>query len=75
MDIQQEVIGLISGILNKPVDATTEMGSIQEWDSIRNVMILSALEEHFDILFPEDDIFDLTSVKTITEEIAKLKGA
>lgn len=75
MDVQQEIIDLISGILNKPVDATTEMGSIQEWDSIRNVMILSALEEHFDILFPEDDIFDLTSVKAITEEIAKLKGA
>lgn len=75
MSIEQEVINLISGILNKPVDATTEMGKIQEWDSIRNVMILSALEEHFDILFPEDDIFDLTSVKAITEEIAKLKGA
>ena len=75
MELQKEIIDLISGILNKPVDATTEMGSIQEWDSIRNVMILSALEEHFDILFPEDDIFDLTSVKAITEEIAKLKGA
>ena len=74
MELQKEIIDLISGILNKPVDATTEMGAIQEWDSIRNVMILSALEEHFDILFPEDDIFDLTSVKAITEEIAKLKG-
>ena len=75
MELQQEIIDLISGILNKTVDASTEMGKIQEWDSIRNVMILSALEEHFDILFPEDDIFDLTSVKAITEEIAKLKGA
>lgn len=75
MELQQEIIDLISGILKMPVDATTEMGAIQEWDSIRNVMILSALEEHFDILFPEDDIFDLTSVKAITEEIAKLKGA
>ena len=75
MELQQEIIDLISGILKKPVDAMTEMGTIQEWDSIRNVMILSALEEHFDILFPEDDIFDLTSVKAITEEIAKLKGA
>lgn len=75
MDIQQEVIDLISGILNKSVDALAEMGTIQEWDSIRNVMILSALEEHFDILFPEDDIFDLTSVQAITEEIAKLKKA
>ena len=75
MSIEQEVINLISDILNKPVDASTEMGKIQEWDSIRNVMILSALEEHFDILFPEDDIFDLTSVQAITEEIAKLKKA
>lgn len=75
MELQQEIIDLISVILNKPVDASTEMGKIQEWDSIRNVMILSALEEHFDILFPEDDIFDLTSVKAITEEIAKLKEA
>ena len=75
MELQKEIIDLISGILNKPVDAMTEMGAIQEWDSIRNVMILSALEEHFDILFPEDDIFDLTSVKAITEEIVKLKGA
>lgn len=75
MELQQEIIDLISGILKKPVDASTEMGTIQEWDSIRNVMILSALEEHFDILFPEDDIFDMTSVKAITEEIAKLKGA
>lgn len=73
MELQQEVIGLISGILNKPVDALTEMGKIQEWDSIRNVMILSTLEEHFDVLFPEDDIFDLTSVQAITDEIAKLK--
>lgn len=75
MELQQEIIDLISVILNKPVDALTEMGKVQEWDSIRNVMILSALEEHFDILFPEDDIFDLTSVKAITEEIAKLKEA
>lgn len=73
MELQQEIIDLISGILNKPVEASTEMGKIQEWDSIRNVMILSALEEHFDVLFPEDDIFDLTSVQAITEEIAKLK--
>lgn len=75
MSIEQEVINLISGILKKSVDATTEMGTIQEWDSIRNVMILSALEERFDILFPEDDIFDLTSVQAITDEIAKLKKA
>ena len=74
MDILAEVIDVISNIVKVPVDEDTEMGKIQEWDSIRNVMILSSLESHFDILFPEDDIFDLTSVKSIVEEIRKLKG-
>lgn len=74
MNILNEVIEVISGIVKVPVDENTEMGKIQEWDSIRNVMILSSLESHFDILFPEDDIFDLTSVKSIVEEIRKLKG-
>lgn len=73
MSIMQEVIDIVSGIVKVPVDENTEMGTIQEWDSIRNVMILSALESHFGILFPEDDIFDLTSVKAISEEIEKIK--
>ncbi len=49
------------------------MTDIEGWDSLRNVMILSKLEEHFDIMFPPDDIFDLTSVKAFAEEIEKIK--
>ena len=74
MSIMREVVDIVSGIVKVPVDENTEMGTIQEWDSIRNVMILSALESHFGILFPEDDIFDLTSVKAIVDEIEKIKG-
>ena len=50
-----------------------EMDGIVEWDSMRNVMILSAVEDTFGIMIPEDDIFELTSVRAIAEEVEKVK--
>jgi acyl carrier protein len=67
---------IIASILNLPInrlDVEADMTDIEGWDSLRNVMILSRLEEHFDIMFPPDDIFDLTSVKAFAEEIEKIK--
>ena len=76
MSILLETKEIIASILNLPVeqlDVEAEMTDIEGWDSLRNVMILSQLEEHFDIMFPPDDIFDLTSVKAFAEEIEKIK--
>ncbi|MBR5039053.1 MAG: acyl carrier protein [Prevotella sp.] len=77
MSILLETKEIIASILNLPVeqlDVEAEMTDIEGWDSLRNVMILSQLEEHFDIMFPPDDIFDLTSIKAFAEEIEKIKG-
>ena len=77
MKYLNEVIELIAEILQIPaseLEANAEMTDIEDWDSMRNIMILQTLEEHFDIMFPEDDIFDLTSVGALAEEIEKLKG-
>jgi len=76
MNILEETKVIIASILKLPVeqlDIKAEMTDIEGWDSLRNVMILSQLEEHFDIMFPPDDIFDLTSVKAFAEEIEKIK--
>ncbi len=76
MNIQSETKEIIAAILKMPVeqlDIEAEMTDVEGWDSLRNVMILSQLEEHFDIMFPPDDIFDLTSVKAFVEEIQKIK--
>ena len=76
MNILEETKEIIAEILKLPVeqiDVEAEMTDIEGWDSLRNVMILSKIEEHFDIMFPPDDIFDLTSVKAFAEEIEKIK--
>ena len=77
MNIEQEVIDIISSTVKVPPESITidtTMEDVQEWDSMRNVMILSTLESHFDLMFPEDDIFDLISVKAIVDEVKKLKA-
>ena len=77
MDIKEDVKNIIAGILEIPaqsLDCDAEMDQIEQWDSIHNVAILAALEEKFDIMFPEDDIFDLVSVSAFAEEIEKLKS-
>lgn len=77
MSILEETKSIIASILNYPIeelDEEAEMTDIEGWDSLRNVMILSQLKEHFDIMFPPEDLFDLTSVRAFAEEIEKIKG-
>ena len=78
MDIEGEVIGLIAEITRIPAErigVESTMDDFQEWDSMRHLMLLSELEQHFGLMFPEDDIFDLVSVRAIVDEVRKLKGA
>lgn len=77
MELKEEVrenIADILGISAENLPCEAEMEDVEGWDSMRNVMILSALEDKYDIMFPEDDVFDLVSVNAFAEEIAKLKA-
>lgn len=75
MNILTDTKDIIASVLKIPVeqlDMNAEMTDIAGWDSLRNVMILARLEEHFDVVFPSDDIYDLTSVRAFVDEITKL---
>lgn len=77
MELKEEIKNTIAEILELPVSELSyeaEMEDVEGWDSMRNVIILSTLEEKYDIVFPEDDIFDLVSVEALVEEVVKLKN-
>jgi acyl carrier protein len=76
MKYLDETKAIIASVLKLPVeqlDIEAEMTDVEGWGSLRNVMILSRLEEYFNITFPSDDILDLISVRAFAEEIEKLK--
>ena len=75
MEIKDKVLSIIADCLEIDVSylsLDSGMDDIEEWDSMRNVMILSKLEEDFDVMIPEDDIFDLVTIGAIVEEIEKI---
>ena len=47
--------------------------SIPEWDSISHMVLISQLEEDFDISLDTDDVIDMSSVGKAKEILTKYK--
>lgn len=76
MTTEDTIKKIIAEALEVDVEKITDdlaINDIPEWNSIGNLAIINALEDKLDISFPIDDLFELTSVEGIVEEIAKLE--
>lgn len=75
--MENKIIDLIARVLNVPVgDVTleTEIGELDEWDSLRNVQIIAQLEKEFEVKITPDMIMDLEDVSDIISLIKDLKS-
>ncbi len=75
MDIKEQVISIVAECLEvepSDINCELELFDMDVYDSMRSVMILAKIEDQFDIMVPEDDIFDITTVDAWVEEIKKL---
>lgn len=70
--MKEEIIKLIAGVLEvdeKELDEDTAIGDLPEWDSIHHLIIVSAIEEKFDIQFTPDVLMDLEDVSDIVKAV------
>ena len=77
METKEKVKTIIAECLGLSADTMPcdqDLYQMEGFDSMRNVMILSRIEETFDLLIPEDDIFDIATVNAWISEVEKLKG-
>lgn len=75
--MENKIIELIARVLNVPVgDVTleTEIGELDEWDSLRNVQIIAQLEKEFEVKITPDMIMDLEDVSDIISLIKDLRS-
>ena len=73
--MESHIKEIIARVLNVALDRITDdlsSGDIPEWDSVGKLAIISTLEQELEIEFPLEDLFDLTSVKSIVEEVEKI---
>lgn len=59
------------GIKASQVIPSLKYQSITEWDSISHMVLISEIEEAFDISFETDDVVDMSSFKKAEEILAK----
>ena len=75
--MESQVKEIIARVLNVDLDIISNdlsSGDIPEWDSVGNLAIISTLEQELDVEFPLEDLFDLTSVQSIVDEVNSLKS-
>ena len=61
-EIEQALVEICSAVLEHPVTAAVGRGNDANWDSVRHMQIVFAVEEKFDLQFTEDQIFRLDSI-------------
>ena len=75
--MEKQVKEIIARVLNVDLALITNelsSGDIPQWDSVGNLAIISTIEQELDVEFPLEDLFDLTSVQSIVDEVNSLKS-
>lgn len=57
------------------IDRTQKINTISEWNSFNNLMLISKLQDDFDISFTTSDIEDTVTVNQIYELVKKKLSA
>lgn len=77
-DIETEIKNIMSTVLDVDVgtinpSATSE--TIGNWDSLKHMNLIVALEEKFSITLDDEDILDMLSFESIVKKIATATGS
>lgn len=71
--MKQKVKAVMSQVFGVPQDAIGDDASpedIKNWDSVKHLNLVLALEEEFDVAFTDEQIVELLSYQAIVDTLA-----
>lgn len=77
-EVNERVRRTMSALLNVPSEALRDESSreaLEEWDSLKHMHLVLALEEEFGIEFADDEVSGLATVGGLTQAITEKLGA
>lgn len=66
-DVMSAVLGIPAGSITED----TSMDNVEQWDSIKHMNLVLALEEEFGISIPDEDAANITSYRLIRLVLAE----
>ena len=73
-DIENKIIQIFSQVVGVPVDAVSismTPNDVENWDSMKHVMLLLAVESNFELKFSD---IEMVSIGTLSELIELVKS-
>jgi len=72
--MKERVVEIVSQVMNVPIEQLDEDSSpdtIENWDSLKHMNLILALEEKFAVAFSDDEVIEMLSVRRIVEILEK----
>lgn len=67
--IEAEVVGVLTTILRTHAASTATRADTPQWDSLKHIEFMFALEEAFDLQFSEAELSVLDSVEAVVDAV------
>jgi acyl carrier protein len=71
----KQVMGTMLGVDPATIGPDASMDTIANWDSLRHMNLVLALEDEFKVTIPDEDAGNITSYKLIKLVLEDLLGA
>lgn len=75
-DALRQLMATMLDVPLESIDADASMDTIPNWDSLRHMNLVLALEDEFEISIPDEDAGNITSyklIKLVLEELLQAK--
>lgn len=69
-----EIVTLVLGV-DPAVGSTLRVDSSPEWDSLRHIEIILAVEDEFGVTIPEESFGSMCSIDAISAYVASLRAS
>ena len=64
-----QIISKVLGVEQSVLGPDSSANDLEQWDSMRHLHLIFALEERFDVEFDEQEIGELTSLRMILDSL------
>lgn len=68
-NIENKVISVISKVLKEDVDIDTSRKNSNNWDSLKHIEVIFAIEDEFGIEFTEEEMANMNSVSSFIRKL------
>jgi acyl carrier protein len=73
-DVLKQVMATMLKLDPSDINEDSSMDNLSNWDSLRHMNLVLALEEEFEVTIPDEDAGNITSYKLIKHVLNELRG-